>query len=48
MKISIRYFSNLSEITSHTQGLRENGTDDVVIVTKKSDASVGLAVSGDF
>lgn len=48
MKISIRYFSNLTGIVSHTQGLRENGTDDVVIVTKKSDASVGLAVSGDF
>lgn len=48
MNINIYYFTELSNITNYTQFTRESGTDDVIIIIKKSTGRIGLAISGNF
>lgn len=48
MDINVCYFTELQDITNYTQFIRETGTNDVVIIIKKSTGRIGLAISGNF
>lgn len=48
MNINICKFTELKDIVEYTQSLRDNGTNDIVIVFKKDTGRDGIAVSKTF
>ena len=48
MNIIIKRFLNLTDMTRHSAQLRENVADDIVIITKKAEGRIGIAISENF